>query len=93
MDKLDEIRDLYKSPIILTCAARCAAHNVKVGGARDSNHVKGTAADIEYTPQLAMFLRASLEHFNVYMEDPGATIGWRHIQLTPPASGKRIFWP
>ena len=93
MDKLDEIRDLYKSPIILTCAARCAAHNVKVGGAHNSNHIKGTAADLEYTPHLALFLVAALDKFNIYMEDPQYTVGWRHISITPPPSGRRVFIP
>src|SRR5271165_3150205 len=93
LDKLDAIRDAYGSPITLTCASRCPTHNAAVGGATHSNHITGSAADLTYTPELAAFLQANLETLDYYMEDPGHTPTWRHVQLEPPGSGHRVFIP
>lgn len=46
VDALQALRDLIKKPIIVNSGYRCAKHNQEVGGARNSQHVKGTAADI-----------------------------------------------
>ena len=43
---LQKIRDRFGKPIIINSAYRSAAHNRKVGGVSNSQHVKGTAADI-----------------------------------------------
>lgn len=50
---LTDIRETYGKPVKITSACRCPAHNKKVGGAPDSQHVKGLAADIQvdgYSP-------------------------------------------
>ena len=43
---LQEIRDAFGKPITINSAYRTAAYNKAVGGATNSQHVKGTAADI-----------------------------------------------
>ena len=43
---LQQIRNYFKKPIIITSGYRCAAHNKEVGGATNSYHTKGQAADI-----------------------------------------------
>lgn len=43
---LQQIRNHFKKPIIITSGYRCAAHNKEVGGATNSYHSKGQAADI-----------------------------------------------
>lgn len=43
---LQEIRDHFGKPIIITSAYRNDAYNRKIGGVSNSQHVKGTAADI-----------------------------------------------
>lgn len=93
LDKLDEIRDAFGSPIGLTCASRCPTHNAAVGGAPNSNHITGLAADMVYTPELATYIEANLVTHDVYMEDTGSTPTWRHIQLDAPKSGNRVFIP
>ena len=40
-------------PVIITSGYRCEAHNKAVGGAKDSQHCKGTAADIVINGLLA----------------------------------------
>lgn len=44
---LEELRERLKHPIIVVSGYRCSAHNVVVGGARDSQHMQGRAADIK----------------------------------------------
>lgn len=51
---LDNIREVYNKPIIVDSGFRCAALNKVVGGATNSQHLQGLAADIrtiEDTPE------------------------------------------
>lgn len=43
---LQEARDHFGAPITINSAYRTPAYNKKVGGAADSQHIRGTAADI-----------------------------------------------
>jgi len=43
---LQELRDLLAGPIVITSGYRCPAHNARVGGAKQSQHTRGAAADI-----------------------------------------------
>lgn len=45
-DLLDEIREAFGKPVLVNCGYRSPAHNKKVGGAKNSYHVLGMAADI-----------------------------------------------
>lgn len=40
MDKLQELRNKWGKPIIINSAHRCIKHNKKVGGAKNSQHLK-----------------------------------------------------
>lgn len=42
---LDDIRDYYRRPIIITSGCRCAAHNRSVAGSPSSQHLVGRASD------------------------------------------------
>lgn len=44
---LQQIRDHFGKAVIITSAYRCAKHNAAVGGASNSYHTKGMAADIQ----------------------------------------------
>lgn len=44
--KVDEIRRRLGVPVIVTSGVRCAAHNAKVGGASNSQHLYHRAADL-----------------------------------------------
>lgn len=46
VEVLQKIRDHFDKPIIITSAYRNAAYNRKIGGVSNSQHCKGTAADI-----------------------------------------------
>ena len=44
---LQQIRDLVNVPMSITSAYRCPDHNEKVGGAKNSQHKLGSAADLQ----------------------------------------------
>ena len=48
MSKLIKVREKYNKPMIITSGFRHPAHNMVVGGARNSPHTQGRAADIHY---------------------------------------------
>lgn len=43
---LDPLRDAWGKPITVNSGYRCAELNIKVGGAEQSQHLRGEAADI-----------------------------------------------
>ena len=43
---LDPLREKYGKPIKVNSGYRCPKHNLAVGGATQSQHMKGEAADI-----------------------------------------------
>lgn len=46
VERLQQLRDHFGVPIIVISGCRCPAYNAHVGGARMSQHKRGTAADI-----------------------------------------------
>lgn len=44
---LEDVRQHFNAPLVITGPCRCEAHNRKVGGAKSSYHVKGMAVDIK----------------------------------------------
>lgn len=93
LNKMDQIRKEFGAPINVTSGFRCEKHNTKIGGSKNSNHVKGLAIDVLRTPTLEDFILKHLEHFDIYIEDSSVTPTWIHISIAPPKSGKRIFKP
>jgi uncharacterized protein YcbK (DUF882 family) len=46
-DVLDDVREHFGRPCIVTSGYRCPTHNKEVGGAEKSKHLEGLAADIQ----------------------------------------------
>ena len=46
LEILENIREHFESPVLISSACRCQAHNAEVGGAEKSQHVRARAADI-----------------------------------------------
>lgn len=65
LKRLDELREKVGHPLRLTSAARCPAHNAKVGGVAKSQHMQAIAADIDTlsltSSQRYGLLKAALE--------------------------------
>jgi len=78
---LEAVRSLVNKPIKVSSAYRSPALNKAVGGAINSAHVEGFAADISvagYTPrQLAILIRDSGIKFDQLIAEPT----WVHIGL------------
>lgn len=90
---LTALRGLWGEPMLVDCGYRCPAHNRAVGGAPDSAHLAGQAADIaDPDGRLKAFCTVErLEASGLYMEDPAATPSWAHLQIRPTHA--RIFKP
>ena len=43
---LDPVREAFGGPIVVNSGYRCERHNAAVGGVRNSQHLRGEAADI-----------------------------------------------
>lgn len=46
VERLQKLRDRVGKPVFITSGCRCPSYNAYVGGARKSQHKRGTAADI-----------------------------------------------
>ena len=42
-----DVREHFGAPVVITSGHRCAKHNANVGGAKNSMHLTGKAADIK----------------------------------------------
>lgn len=67
------------------------------GAAPKSKHMTGQALDV-YDPdgdldEFCLDNPEVLQTIGLWQEHPGATKGWCHLQIVPPNSGKRVFWP
>lgn len=67
------------------------------GAAAKSRHMTCQAIDI-YDPDgdidnWCMDNLDKLAIAELWMEHPAATKGWCHLQIVPPRSGKRVFYP
>jgi uncharacterized protein YcbK (DUF882 family) len=64
VEKLQQLRDSLGSSIRITSGYRCPAHNQQVGGVPDSQHLKGTATDIQSDAVEPSELANKCEHFD-----------------------------
>lgn len=55
-----DVREHFGVPVVITSGHRCAKHNANVGGAKNSMHLTGKAADIKVTGIGPMEVRAYL---------------------------------
>lgn len=80
-DVLDDVREHFNAPTIITSGYRCEKHNKAVGGALNSQHMYGIASDIQvkgYTPvQVHKYLTE--KYPNKY--GIGLYSGWVHIDV------------
>lgn len=67
------------------------------GAAKGSKHMAGTAIDLqdrdERLDQWCMEHLDVLREIGLWLEHPGWTVGWSHLQIVPPRSGARVFVP
>lgn len=46
IEVIQDVRDHFGEPIVISSGLRCQKHNARVGGAPKSQHLLGTAADL-----------------------------------------------
>ena len=81
---LDEARERLGVPIIVSSGYRCPVHNANIGGASQSYHMRGMAADI-YSNQVNSFdLHAAVKQVMQDLNIPG---GLCHY---PPGRGEFV---
>lgn len=85
---LQDIRDHFNRPVTITSAYRTVSHNKKVGGSPKSQHLYGTAADIqvkdtppEFVAQYAETLLPGTGGIGIYPKKAGRAHGWVHVDV------------
>ena len=82
---LQVIRDEVKVPISITSGYRSPEHNAKVKGAKDSQHVKGTAVDFKVqglTPkQVAPIVERLIKEGKIKQGGIGIYPSWVHYDI------------
>jgi uncharacterized protein YcbK (DUF882 family) len=89
---LQVLRDHFGKSITITSGYRSSAHNVKIGGAKDSYHVRGMAADIQIQGISPRIVYNAIELLikSGKMEEGGLGLynSWCHYDIR----GKKIRW-
>ncbi len=107
LDKLNQLRDAYGSPLTVTSGLRTLEDQLRVYAGKGitdikkipmkSKHLEGLACDFSDPDcKLKLFINENLpliESLGLYMEDFKTTSNWVHVQIVPPASGRRFFVP
>lgn len=86
VEHLEQLRSLVGRPLVVVSGYRCAVHNRAVGGARKSQHLAGTAADLEFgyatvtQARVAGFVGVGMKNRWATHVDmrAGARAGWRY---------------
>ena len=89
---LEQIRALTGRPLTVSSGYRCPALNAEIGGARESAHMDGLAADINcpgMTPRaLSILIRESGIEFDQLILEGGR---WAHIGLSAGALRREVL--
>lgn len=82
---MDKVRTLWKEQIIVTSGYRCDELNELVGGAENSGHKYGNAADLittnGRTAELFEFMKQFLKDNNIQFDELILEDGWIHFSL------------
>lgn len=81
---LQPIRDEWQKPVIISSGYRSWSVNQRVGGSKNSQHLKGQAADLEIPSidnfTLAKWIEGNLNYDQLILEFyEGGNSGWVHV--------------
>lgn len=98
VDKVNKLLEEFKQDRAVTSGYRPAAINSTVkNAAPNSKHMTCQACDLEdkdgKLDKFCMENQDVLARIGLWLEHPSSTIGWCHVQIVPPKSGNRVFYP
>jgi zinc D-Ala-D-Ala carboxypeptidase len=95
---LQPVRDHFGKGVKVNSGFRPQDVNQKVGGSRNSDHIRGQAADIEIpgipNAELAEWIKDNLEFNQLILEfyTPGVPdSGWVHVSYIPEANRNQVL--
>lgn len=95
---LEKIRAHFKKPVTVNSGFRGKVLNKAIGGARNSSHLRGEAADIEIAGsdnfEVAKWIEKNLEFDQLILEYyiPGKpTSGWVHVSWSQKKNRKEVL--
>lgn len=76
---LDPAREQFGGPVIVNSGFRCPKHNLEVGGAVTSQHMKGEAADIccDYNRRLAKLIVEAGKYDQLILYPTFVHLSWK----------------
>ena len=82
---LQPLRDYLGVPVVINSGFRSQAVNMAVGGAKNSQHTKGEAADIKckdflYAKKIYTWIMDNLQFDQLILESKGKTV-WVHVSF------------
>lgn len=100
LERINKLRAAYGKPMKVNDGYRRPVDTPKNGAAK-SKHLSGLAVDLDDDDAGTLWKwifqnRKLLKQIGLWLEHPNWTHGagsWIHIQIVPPASGKRFFVP
>lgn len=88
---LEQVRALVNGPIIVSSGYRSPALNAAVGGAANSAHVQGLAADITSPRMTAKALAVLIRESNIQFDQLIYENTWVHIGLQAGAPRRQVL--
>ena len=84
---LQPLRDYLGEPVVINSGFRSQAVNMAVGGAKNSQHTKGEAADIKckdflYAKKIYTWIMDNCEFDQVILENKAGRSYWVHVSYT-----------
>lgn len=80
LQRLNDIREGYGKPIVISSGYRCDELNEKVGGVNDSKHKNGLGVDLKWDSELLEFITNNMQFDKLIKEKSGKTC-WIHLQF------------
>nr|CAI9751946.1 endolysin [Herelleviridae sp.]CAI9751959.1 endolysin [uncultured phage] len=80
LSRLEEIRQAYGKPIIITSGYRCPELNKAVGGKPNSQHLKAEAVDLKWDLDLYKLIKDHFEFDQLIIEKNSRT-KWIHLSF------------
>lgn len=83
LEVLEDVREHFDAPVYITSGWRCEKHNTNVGGAKDSKHLYGIAADFKVRNVSPIDVHGYLVERYPDCYGIGLYSSWVHLDVRP----------